>query len=395
MPVSIISDVRKNPEVSNGQLPSLTSLRGLAALWVVVYHFSVQCLPSLDATHHTQLIHKGYLAVDMFFLLSGFVMTHVYHGAFSQSVARNYRSFIVARIARLYPLHVLMLFMFVATAVAAQFMAGVVTVNSIRDIPLQGSESVSAFIANIFMLQGLDAGKLSWNYPAWSISVEFMAYLAFPFALPAIWRAPNGIKLALGALLFGLLAVLALLTRDNFDQWNGPITLLRCMPEFVLGTLLYWVFRAGGNIPLIDRDAAAWIIVAAAILCLHVGAPDILVTVIFAALILVTVRNTGVFAKIANAAPLIWLGDISYSLYLIHGFIQFVATKLLAAAGVNDHAVLSKSHSLALIVVMIGVCLVAANVSYFGVEIGCRHYLRDLLGARRKGPNELVLFRSR
>src|SRR5580698_4590454 len=147
-----------------GQLPSLTALRGLAALWVVVYHFSVQCLPNLDATPYTHLIHKGYLAVDLFFMLSGFVMTHVYHRAFSESVTRHYRSFLFARVARIYPLHLLILVLFVATAIAAQLTAGA-RIDSLRNVPLQGSESVSAFVANVLMLQGLDAGQLSWNYP--------------------------------------------------------------------------------------------------------------------------------------------------------------------------------------------------------------------------------------
>jgi peptidoglycan/LPS O-acetylase OafA/YrhL len=81
-----------------GQLPSLTPLRGLAAIWVVIYHYSVQCFPNLDAAHYTHFIGKGYLAVDMFFMLSGFVMTHVYYRAFSdsESVKLNYRSFLVA-----------------------------------------------------------------------------------------------------------------------------------------------------------------------------------------------------------------------------------------------------------------------------------------------------------
>ena len=66
-------------------------------------------------------------------------------------------------------------------------MAGLAT-GSFESIPLTGPRSLGAIIANIFMLQGLSAGQLSWNYPTWSISVEFMAYLAFPFALPAIAR---------------------------------------------------------------------------------------------------------------------------------------------------------------------------------------------------------------
>ena len=72
------------PDASNRQLPSLTPLRGIAALWVVFYHYggTAQYLPNLDITPHSYVISKGYLAVDMFFMLSGLVMTHVYHRLF-------------------------------------------------------------------------------------------------------------------------------------------------------------------------------------------------------------------------------------------------------------------------------------------------------------------------
>jgi peptidoglycan/LPS O-acetylase OafA/YrhL len=377
------------------QLPSLTSLRGLAALWVVLYHFSVQCFPNLDATPYTHVLDKGYLAVDLFFMLSGFVMTHVYQRAFSESVTRNYRGFLVARIARIYPLHVLILLLFVATAVASRWTPGV-ALGSIHDIPLQGSESVCAFVANLFMLQGLDAGKLSWNYPAWSISVEFMAYLVFPFALPAIWAASDKAKLAIAAFLLALLTLLAFLTQDNFDQWDGPITLLRCLPEFILGTLLYCAFRRIPRNSWLDSNIAAFGIVALIAVCLHANAPDLLVTFLFAALILTAVVNTGEFSEIANASPLIWLGDISYSLYLIHGFVQFLATKLLDRFGIQDHADLSIHQSLVLMLLMVCICLVSAHLTYYGIEIGCRQYLRGLFAPRqRMQPAPVMLPSSR
>ena len=233
-------------------------------------------LPNLDVVPHTYLIYKGYLAVDMFFMLSGFVMTHVYHRAFSESVTRHYRSFLFARVARIYPLHLLILVLFVATALASQWTSGA-TLGSLRNVPLQGSELVSAFVANVFMVQGLDAGKLSWNYPSWSISVEFMAYLLFPFALPAIWRASDKAKVAMALFLVALLALLAFVTKGNFDQWDGPITLLRCLPEFILGTLLYCAFRAVPQGSFLGRDAMVFGVLLLIVFCLHArcaGSPD-------------------------------------------------------------------------------------------------------------------------
>ncbi len=388
------SNLSQNSYTSNTQLPSLTPLRGIAALWVVLYHYSVQCLPNLDATAYTHLIHKGYLAVDMFFMLSGFVMTHVYHRAFLANISGHYRSFLTARIARIYPLHVLILLLFVATAAASK-LADHSTVSTLPHIPLQGAGSVSAFVANVFMVQGLDAGDLSWNYPSWSISVEFIAYLLFPFALPAIWRASRGARVAIALLLLALLAVLAVHTQDNFDQWDGPITLLRCLPEFVLGTLLYCEFRAKSPYSILERDVSAFGVLLAVVLCLHVNASDFLIACLFAFLILAAVSNRGLFARFINTPALIWLGDISYSLYLIHGLVQLVMTELLTRFGVRSNADLSMGRSFALMLLMLAVCLVAANFSYFWFEKGCRRYVRDLLDSRQKLAPAPAPIRSR
>jgi peptidoglycan/LPS O-acetylase OafA/YrhL len=161
--------------------------------------------------------------------------------------------------------------------------------------------------------------------------VELVAYLAFPFALPAIARAPNPVRLVLATLLFAMLAWLSALTKGDLDQWNGPITLVRCMPEFLLGTLLYCVFYDYGKRFWLNTDFAVLSGLVATLACLHFGAPDLLIVSLFAALVLLAVSNGGAFAKLTNIGPLIWLGEISYSLYLIHGLIQFMASKSLSA----------------------------------------------------------------
>ena len=204
-------------------------------------------------------------------------------------------------------------FLFVVTVLVSQLVTFPVT-GSFQGIPLEGPDFVTAFVANIFMLQGLAAGKLSWNYPAWSISVEFMAYLAFPFALSIIWRASNMGKIILAFFALAALAWLAFLKSSNFDQWDGPITLLRCLPEFLLGSLLYFGFRTSPRNCWLNQDALAFGIVVATVLCLHLDAPDLLIVALFAVLIPIAVVNTGVFAKFANVGPLIWLGEVSYSL---------------------------------------------------------------------------------
>ncbi|HVY58490.1 MAG TPA: acyltransferase, partial [Xanthobacteraceae bacterium] len=207
-------------------LPSLTSLRGLAALWVVLFHYETQVFPNLHSEHYTQLIHRGYLAVDLFFLLSGFVLTHVYRETFSKHVgAESYRNFISARVARLYPAHLAVLLLFVTTSLALHLSSP----SSTSAMPLDGPRSLVALVANLAMVQGLDASALSWNYPEWSISLEFIAYLGFPFLLPRILRAGATGKLALAMLLVAALTVFSRLGPD-FNRWDGPEALLRCLP---------------------------------------------------------------------------------------------------------------------------------------------------------------------
>src|SRR6202022_4950882 len=99
-------DGRQRPSGSPELLASLTPLRGIAALWVVIFHFCWY-FPAVHPERYTGAVYKGYLAVDMFFVLSGFVITHVYKEGFAQRVTgRRYRDFLKARVARVYPLHI-------------------------------------------------------------------------------------------------------------------------------------------------------------------------------------------------------------------------------------------------------------------------------------------------
>jgi peptidoglycan/LPS O-acetylase OafA/YrhL len=77
-------------------------------------------IPAIEPGRYSHLLDKGYLAVDMFFMLSGFVMTHVYWRAFVKEGGNHYWAFLSARIARLYPLHHFVLFLFIAHAVGCR-----------------------------------------------------------------------------------------------------------------------------------------------------------------------------------------------------------------------------------------------------------------------------------
>ncbi len=93
--------------------------------------------------------------------------------------------------------------------------------------------------------------------------------------------------------------------------------------------------------------------------------------------------NTGRVAPLLNSAPLVWLGNISYSLYLAHGFVQFVATRLLAGGNVRDPADLSDANSIGLLCAMVGTTLLIAMFTYSEIEITGRSRIRQLLQPKR------------
>jgi peptidoglycan/LPS O-acetylase OafA/YrhL len=207
-------DGRQRSFRSPEQLASLTPLRGIAALWVVIFHFCWY-FPGVHPERYTGAVYKGYLAVDMFFVLSGFVITHVYKEGFAHRVTgRRYREFLKARVARIYPLHITVLLLFVATATAERA-ANYALRGSFEPIPLLGERSLGGLLANLVMLQGLWARELSWNDPSWSISLEFLAYLLFPLLFPLLWRAGAAAKAGLGGLL------LVALTAPGVISTNG------------------------------------------------------------------------------------------------------------------------------------------------------------------------------
>jgi peptidoglycan/LPS O-acetylase OafA/YrhL len=375
-------DGRQRSSGSPEQLASLTPLRGIAALWVVIFHFCWY-FPAVHPERYTAAVYKGYLAVDLFFVLSGFVITHVYKDGFAGRVTgRRYRDFLKARVARIYPLHIAVLLLFVAAATAERA-ASYALRGSFEPMPLLGERSLGGLLANLVMLQGLWARELSWNDPSWSISLEFLAYLLFPLFFPVLWRAGRAAKAGLGGLLLVVLGWLAYRTGGYFNQWNGTYAILRCLPEFLAGMLLYSAYQSGIFASMLSTDAALAAVALLLAALLHLGAPDLAIIPLFPLLILAAVRNRGRLSPLLNSPPLVWLGDISYSLYLLHWFVLFVTTEIARRLPALDFANLPPAPSLALIAVLIAVSLALATLSFRFIEVTGRRWLRHRLDVGR------------
>jgi peptidoglycan/LPS O-acetylase OafA/YrhL len=153
----------------------LTSLRFFAALWVILYSY----IHELQGGVSIGLLDKGYLGVELFFILSGFILSHVYLESYGAG-RFLYGQFINHRLARIYPLHI-------ATLAFTVLLIGAAAA---RGVTLDANAgNWAALPAHIFLVQawGL-APTASFNHPSWSISAEWFAYLAFPLVAMLAWR---------------------------------------------------------------------------------------------------------------------------------------------------------------------------------------------------------------
>ncbi|RKR14641.1 peptidoglycan/LPS O-acetylase OafA/YrhL [Maribacter vaceletii] len=159
-------------------LYNLSALRGIAAIMVVTLHFHF-FLGGLVPYKNAGLVDKLYLMVDLFFILSGFIMCYVYETSFTTRVTRKkYKSFLIARLARIYPLHIITLFakviMFITVVLIGKF-------HLLSDLG-KHIYRLDAIPVQLVFLQTIGIYNFdTWNAPAWSLSAEWWAYVIFPF----------------------------------------------------------------------------------------------------------------------------------------------------------------------------------------------------------------------
>lgn len=284
--------------------PSLDGLRGFAALAVMFAHIDMM---AGKATGRDEII-SGQLAVDIFFVMSGFVMSHSYLGR-----PVKWAEFAKARFARIYPLHI-------ATSAALVAMAFVGSLVFAIAPPAQYTSPQEA-IEEVMLLSALPGFMpMVWNTPSWSISIEWWMYFTlFPF-LAYFGRKAN--LVAAGFCLIALYAALGLWL-DMIDaerMTRGWVAVARGTVGFSCGWLVWraWretMWKLSGAIT--DACAAviclAWFI--APVLEISDGWPVFPLIVFF---VFGLCRGEGRVAKALSCGPLVWLGEISYSIYLTH-----------------------------------------------------------------------------
>ncbi|PZO06104.1 MAG: acyltransferase [Alphaproteobacteria bacterium] len=288
-------------------LDPLTGVRFFLALGVVLFHLQLQW----TLTGDDGWWDRARLGVDVFFILSGFILTHVY---LQGDAVPDYRRFLVARFARIYPAH-----LFILLAIL-----GMVLVAPLVGVGLEpGRFNPTDFAGTLLLISAWFPREtlVEWNGPAWSLSAEWFAYLAFPVyaAIALRLRARPWILIALAGLVF---IVLDGFYRAQFGRVlpraEDSMGILRIIPEFLYGIGLYYLgLRWAPSARLAIAGALAATVALLALM--QIGVDDRVIVVAAGPFILslALLAKARVHTFLSHPAVL-FAGEASFALYLVH-----------------------------------------------------------------------------
>lgn len=356
-----------------GEIRSLTGLRGVAALLVVFFHFEIMYNGlSWSWTPIQTFIGHGYLAVDLFFVLSGYVMALTHSGDFSRGFTWAATAlFLFKRAGRIYPLYFFM-------TVICFGLACIGIDDQIHGI----MHNTAKLAINILLLQSL-GGSSSLDHPAWSISTEMFAYGFFPVACAVLLngRARTAWFVALGCLAIIIALVFVpeswstggrVMRRAwlDFPDTHTPFAMLRCFAEFGLGMLAWRLRNTNFGLRVCNSDRAGAILTSVILLLLALPDTDVAVVALIPALVLSLSKDRSPAAWVLGRPVFHVLGVLSYSIYLVHFPIYSVIIQ-------SRLAVLLTHSEMAWL--GIALTLSIAVVTYAIIEKPGRNYSRALL----------------
>jgi peptidoglycan/LPS O-acetylase OafA/YrhL len=365
----------------------LDSWRGIAALLVALFHLNV-----FSAIYSLDFIRNGYLFVDFFFVLSGFVITHSY--ADRLGTLEGLGTFAIRRLGRLWPLHavVLLAFVIVEAAKAVSAARGA----SFYKPPFTDATSPGSILTNLAFGQSFGIeNQLTWNPPSWSICAEFWTYLIFAAALfmASTWlrRIRFGSEILITAILIGSASILMSFSQHGIDA-TFDLGLARCIYGFLVGHLTYRLWQAVSHAKLSSGPlevATLMAVVFYVSVAGHTGY-SFLAPLVFAVVVFVFAFEAGPVSGLMLNRGNAWLGRISYSIYMWQAFIIFnfvdrpvsmiekmtghvLTTMEGAGSALGNEAgklILLGGHVLPIVVtaIFVGLLVAVASVSYYLIE---------------------------
>ena len=376
-----------------GEIKALSGLRIVAALWVVLFHFRPMLHTASPRLYDAlkPILDCGAQGVDLFFILSGFVLTWNYLDRMGEtwSVKANLH-FLWLRLARVWPIYLVTLHL------AAAWM--IFTLN-VGDFPSSAASELTAisYVRQLAMVQlwfqpFFDGS--SWDGPAWSISAEWLAYLCFGLLVLVIFRVERATR-ARGLLLLGLAAslspvLLLVATGEFYSAWSW---LPRIVMQFTAGALACAAVR---KLRLTDRARrlagyASVFLIGAIVGALYLFEAHPLTTVrddfglvdlFFMPLVVALAVGTGTLPALLSTRVMVYGGQISFALYMVHELVHTAWTWILA----QFQILLEPSITAKVVFVgLIAVALVLSIALFHGVEEPARRWMRRMVDDPRAG----------
>jgi len=390
----------------------LTGIRFVAAFWVLLYHLQdpLDRIGVMDIPVLSDVIRVGRLGVDLFFALSGFIITHTYLTRMGSRITLGASAnFWWLRLARIYPVHFVMLNIAGLAVIAQAWVTGVD-----KDRPWLNPWD---YVRNLLLIQEWgphpDRG---WNVVAWSLSMEWLAYLLFPLLVLLLFalhkRVPTPVLVLAWFVALAPLLWRGSLTIDPYytDLWGSVI---RVLTEFTAGAITYLIVLrfiptgASDPSPRVERAATTvsvlmpLLVVAGAVFLgnwttaqspITLNDPDAEPLPPFFHLWLVPLLIIWIGAlALSRRGQARWLGTdtlilggvVSYSLYMTH-LVWFGVWR----AGMNAVGIESGPIYAVSVILAIAGSFVIAWLMWRIVEEPCRRWLRKLIGVKPVAPEE-------
>ena len=390
----------------------LTGIRFVAAFWVLLYHLQdpLDRIGVMDIPVLSDVIRVGRLGVDLFFALSGFIITHTYLTRMGSRITLGASAnFWWLRLARIYPVHFVMLNIAGLAVIAQAWVTGVD-----KDRPWLNPWD---YVRNLLLIQEWgphpDRG---WNVVAWSLSMEWLAYLLFPLLVLLLFalhkRVPTPVLVLAWFVTLAPLLWRGSLTIDPYytDLWGSVI---RVLTEFTAGAITYLIVLrfiptgASDPSPRVERAATTvsvlmpLLVVAGAVFLgnwttaqspITLNDPDAEPLPPFFHLWLVPLLIIWIGAlALSRRGQARWLGTdtlilggvVSYSLYMTH-LVWFGVWR----AGMNAVGIESGPIYAVSVILAIAGSFVIAWLMWRIVEEPCRRWLRKLIGVKPVAPEE-------
>lgn len=363
---------------------SLTPMRGIAAIWVMFFHMDVIIFYREFGTlipHETSgILAKGYLWVDFFFLLSGFIISHVYGETLTNHFGKwkTIKTYLWARFSRIYPLHLFTLLLLIPFVIVFPIISPAVVDGSWKTFM-----AWSALPSNLLLLNAMNQHTyLSWNLVAWSIGAEWWTYLAACFIIPFVFKKSWFRNV--------ILAVIAVTILCFMVYWKGNLDItfdngwIRCVAEFSLGAVLYQMYQKGLGENTLSKSVSFILAMIFIVLIFHFSWNDLFIIPVFCLLLLATAYNNGAIKTILETRIFKYLGDISYSIYMMHG-VWFMVFWYCLPYLRSDYGIdkLTLGMKVIFVTLFLNLTLLSAHFTYQFVEIKSRKLLKKMVKSKQ------------